>query len=108
MLEQFTKEQFVALQGTVFGMVLGDGTSLEVTLTAVDDVVPPGSVGGWGHDSEVIRNQPFALVFRAPHEPALWQGIYVLTHEKLGELPGIFLVPVAQDGNGRYYEAVFN
>lgn len=49
---------------------------------------------------------PFSLVFVGPGEPLLAQAIYALRHAELGRLE-IFLVPVARDGAGVRYEAVF-
>ena len=51
--------------------------------------------------------EQFSLLFRGPREPFLTQGIRSLEHEKLGE-SDIFLVPVREDAEHYYYEAVFN
>jgi hypothetical protein len=48
----------------------------------------------------------FSLRFTGPREPPLEQRLYTLQHATLGELL-LFLVPIAQDANGRTYEAVF-
>lgn len=53
------------------------------------------------------RPEPFALVFQGPQNSPLDQAIYRLQHEHLGELP-VFLVPIDQDEEGVYYEAIFN
>jgi len=52
------------------------------------------------------QRRPFSLLFRAPHDPPLEQRAYELTHAELGKQL-IFLVPVNEDDDGRYYEAVF-
>ncbi len=49
----------------------------------------------------------FSLLFRGPTDPLLPQRTYQLKHPQLGEVD-IFLVPVSQDKEGTYYEAVFN
>lgn len=49
----------------------------------------------------------FSIFFRGPSNAFLPQSTYELSHEKLGTLH-IFLVPIAQDGLGYEYEAVFN
>lgn len=49
----------------------------------------------------------FSLLFRGPLEPKLPQMIRSLGHSQLGNLD-IFLVPVREDEQGRYYEAIFN
>ena len=48
----------------------------------------------------------FALEFVAPGPEIYPQAIYRVSHDAVGELD-IFLVPVAQDGDGVHYEAVF-
>lgn len=52
------------------------------------------------------RETPFTLRFRGPSIPGLPQRIYYLDHPDLG-LHEVFLVPLAQDAEGRTYEAVF-
>ena len=48
----------------------------------------------------------FRLEFVGPQQPVLAQGIYTL-HEGGRELD-IFIVPIASDGAGTRYEAIFN
>ena len=52
------------------------------------------------------RRKEFSILFKGPAEPALEQGIYALEHGDVGS-HALFLVPVNQDDEGRYYEAVF-
>ena len=51
--------------------------------------------------------ESFTLLFRGPASPSLPQAIYPLQHDALGQNE-IFLVPIRQDAQGLYYEAVFN
>lgn len=51
--------------------------------------------------------EPFTLLFRNEAAFLFPQQIYVMRHERLGEV-GIFLVPVAQERAGFLYQAVFN
>jgi Domain of unknown function (DUF6916) len=51
--------------------------------------------------------EQFAVIFRGPREPFLSQGMRSLDHEKLGRSE-LFLVPIRDDAEGYYYEAVFN
>jgi hypothetical protein len=51
--------------------------------------------------------EEFAVVFRGPLNGFLGQGVRLLTHEQMGQLE-IFIVPIRQDAQGFYYEAVFN
>jgi hypothetical protein len=49
----------------------------------------------------------FSLLFRGPHEPKLPQMIRHLEHPEVGGID-LFLVPVREDAEARYYEAIFN
>jgi hypothetical protein len=53
------------------------------------------------------NQEQFSIVFRGPREPFLEQMTYELEHDTLGEVL-IFLVPVKQEPESFYYEAVFN
>jgi hypothetical protein len=57
--------------------------------------------------SAAARQERFSLVFRGPRDTMLQQGTYQLQHNQLGVLE-LFLVPVGQDHEGLYFEAVFN
>lgn len=78
--------------------VPGLAANLPLTLTEVVDL---GSRIGVG-----LRESPFSLRFGAPRRPALQQRTYALHHPELGDLE-LFLVPIAEDLEGRTYEAVF-
>lgn len=49
----------------------------------------------------------FSLIFRGPLESFIPQGCYDVRHDQMGEFP-LFIVPIRQDSEGFYYEAVFN
>src|SRR5688572_24117227 len=49
----------------------------------------------------------FSLLFRAAARPALAQGLYSMRHALLGDLH-LFIVPVQETADGRYYEAIFS
>jgi hypothetical protein len=53
------------------------------------------------------QQEQFSIVFRGPREPRLEQMTYEMKHDVLGETL-IFLVPIRQDAESLYYEAVFN
>lgn len=93
MAEPVTRADFARHVNTPF--VLRDSREDRLDLVQVSDA--PSS-----HRQEV-----FSLLFRGPADRALAQGTWKMAHEALGDLD-IFLVPVGQDGSGRYYEAVFN
>lgn len=52
------------------------------------------------------QRKPFSLTFRGAKDQPLEQGIYELNHDEIGSQE-LFLVPVAEDDENRYYEAVF-
>ncbi|HLF74384.1 MAG TPA: hypothetical protein VI524_08565 [Anaerolineales bacterium] len=51
--------------------------------------------------------EQFSLLFHGPNGLVLPQQTYQMKHEQIGEFD-LFLVPLANDRNGFYYEAVFN
>ena len=51
--------------------------------------------------------EQFAIVFRGPLEVFLGQGLRQFERDEMGHFQ-LFLVPIKQDDNGFYYEAVFN
>ncbi len=93
---------------TPFNLVLSPEVTLQLTLIDVQKSTSyRESLPVW-RDRQALRKEPFSLVFRGPIEPVLNQGMYSLYHEQIGTIENIFLVPIDADGNGRYYEAVFN
>ena len=55
------------------------------------------------------RRLPFSLIFRGPPDRHFEQRSHNLEHDQLGRL-ALFLVPIGpgSDGNGPYYQAIFN
>ena len=53
------------------------------------------------------QQEEFTILFRGPLEVFLDQGVRFLKHDLMGEFE-LFIVPVKQDAEGFYYEAVFN
>jgi len=49
----------------------------------------------------------FSLEFRSPLNMFLSQGVHNFTHDQMGQFE-LFIVPFKQDGQGFYYQAVFN
>jgi hypothetical protein len=95
MADDLNLAAFAGQLQTKFQMRVDPGPALELELIKVEE-----HQAGPGVES-------FSLLFRAPGGAPPVQRIYRLTHEQLGELD-LFLVPVARDGQGLYYEAVFN
>jgi hypothetical protein len=53
------------------------------------------------------RSEGFSLLFRGPAAVALEQAEYRFEHDVMGTFT-LFIVPIAADDGGRYYEAIFN
>src|SRR5579862_9806238 len=97
MLEALTVESFAPHVGDVFLLREDEGT-LELRLTRATP---------FGAQMRDGRRAPFAIEFSGPIEPILPQHVYRLEHETLGTID-IFIVPLAPEGGGARYEAVFN
>jgi hypothetical protein len=93
-MRAFGVEEFAALEGESFSLVLGERT-ITVNLAGVRRLPDSGREGG-----------AFVLDWHGPYEPVLPQDIYVFRH---GDAEfEIFIVPIAQTRDGTRYEAVFN
>ena len=88
---------------TPFSIHISPTMAMEVDLVEVTEK----GVSDHQQQSAASRQERFSLVFRGPRHTLLQQGIYQLQHKQLGVLE-LFLVPVGQDHEGLYYEAVFN
>ncbi|HZE68696.1 MAG TPA: hypothetical protein VE135_04110 [Pyrinomonadaceae bacterium] len=86
-------EDFARNIKTTFNVSDAGGTELELIELSELKLSP-------GHEQ-------FSLVFRGPSERFLGQGTRVLQHDAMGQF-SLFIVPIRQDGEGYYYEAVFN
>ena len=90
-----THEQFAENLNTKFHVSSDDTHIAELELVEVSEL------------KLIATQEQFAVVFRGPRDRFLDQGIRPLEHEKLGRYE-LFLVPVREDAEGYYYEAVFN
>src|SRR5687768_15414872 len=90
-----THEAFSQHAGTKYQVHVDENTGVELELTDVSELkVYP-------------QQQEFAVLFRGPLDVYLGQGARLFTHEQMGQFE-VFIVPVRQDEQGFYYEAVFN
>lgn len=99
MLERLTVDDFVPFVGKRFDLVVDDAR-IEAELAwarTVGAAPPPGS----------SSRRTFSLALRTAPEVRLPQRIYGVVHPRLGRLD-LFLVPIAPEGPGNLYEAVFN
>lgn len=93
-----TEAEFSKHLNTPYAVKLGE-ESIDIELVQVKSYLKnPGDHEGM---------ERFSLFFRGPGKPFLPQHTYSLSHETMGDID-IFLVPIAPDGDGFQYEAVFN
>jgi hypothetical protein len=100
-LPWLTHADFNGLRGDRFVLRVDEATTVDLELVGTRESTQLGGRGPQGQE----RLQ-FTVTFRGPGEPLLEQGIRDLQHDGLGAL-GLFLVPVARDGDGILYEAAF-
>jgi hypothetical protein len=93
--DSFRQEAFAKNLNTKFQVVTDDADQVELELDEVSELKQHKT-----HDQ-------FAVVFRGPLNRFLGQGMHTLEHDKLGQLD-LFIVPIRQDSEGYYYEAIFN
>ena len=90
-----THEAFTQNANTKFQVLLDENATVELELVDVSELkLHP-------------QQEEFALEFRGPSEMFLGQGLRNFAHEQMGEFE-LFIVPVRQEADGFYYEAVFN
>jgi len=90
-----THETFTRHANTKFQVQVDENTGVELELTEISEL-------------KLHPNQEeFAIVFRGPSDIFLGQGVQAIKHDQMGQFE-LFLVPVRQDQQGFYYEAVFN
>ena len=90
-----THEEFTRNANTKFQVQLDENTSVGLELTEVSELkLHP-------------KQEEFAIVFRGPLNMYLGQGGRLFRHDQMGEFE-LFIVPIRQDAQGFYYEAIFN
>jgi hypothetical protein len=90
-----THEAFAQNANTKFQVQADENTPVDLELIEVTELkVYP-------------RQEEFTLTFRGPLKVFLGQGVHPFTHDQMGEFE-LFIVPIKQDADGFYYEAVFN
>jgi hypothetical protein len=95
-----SRSDFAPWIGTEFRVTTEPGTAITIEL------VEASALTARAH---LPRPEPFSLIFRGVNCRPLDQRIHTLEHDRLGRLE-IFLVPIGlgADGNGPYYQAIFN
>jgi hypothetical protein len=98
MAASLTEAEFSKHINTIFSVNAEDQSAVDLELVQVKGYSnKPGEAEGM---------ERFSVFFKGP-KPLLPQSTYSLSHEGMGTID-IFLVPIAVDGDGYRYEAVFN
>ena len=90
-----THEEFTQHVNTKFKVQVDENNSVDLELTEISEL------------KLYPRQEEFTIVFRGPSDAFLDQGVRYFKHDRMGEFE-IFIVPIKQDADGYYYEAVFN
>lgn len=94
-MEGLTHEAFRQQAGTKFQVKVGEDNAVELDLVEISEIkLHPGQ-------------EQFEIVFRGPLNAFLGQGVRPFMHDDLGQFE-MFIVPIRQDEQGFYYEAIFN
>jgi len=90
-----THEEFSKNANTKFQAQVDDNTQVDLDLIAISEL------------KLYPRQEEFTLEFRGPLDTFLGQGIRNFSHDQMGQFE-LFIVPIKQDAQGFYYEAIFN
>jgi hypothetical protein len=90
-----THEEFSTYANTKFHVQADENTQVEVELVKVSDV------------KLYPKQEEFSIEFSGPLDSFLGQGVRNFSHEQMGQFE-LFIVPIRQDEQGFYYEAIFN
>lgn len=90
-----THEEFTKHANTKFQVQVDENTHVELELVRISEV------------KLYPQQEEFAVEFRGPLDTFLGQGARNFAHEQMGQFE-LFIVPIKQNEQGFYYEAVFN
>ena len=90
-----THEAFTQQANTQFQVQVDENSAVPLELTEISEV------------KLYPHQEQFAVVFRGPSDMFLGQGSRYFAHDQMGQFE-LFIVPIRQDEQGIYYEAVFN
>jgi len=95
MTAELSYENFATNLNTTFKIHFDEGEVVQAVLSEISElIITPAQ-------------ERFSLIFRAPNQPLLGQGMRRFEHEQIGAFD-LFIVPVGRDDQGTRYEAVFN
>ena len=90
-----THEEFSKNANTKFQVQADENTRVELELIKISELkLHP-------------QQEEFAVQFRGPLNIFLSQGVRDFSHDQMGQFE-LFIVPIREDEQGFYYEAVFN
>ena len=90
-----THEEFSKNANTKFQVQTDGNTHVDLELVAISELkIYP-------------QQEEFALEFRGPLDMFLNQGVREVSHDQMGQFE-LFIVPIKQDAEGFYYQAIFN
>ena len=90
-----THEEFTKNANTKFQVQVDENTNVDLELVTVSEV------------RLYPQQEEFAVEFRGPLDMFLGQGARNFSHDEMGQFE-LFIVPIKQDEQGFYYEAIFN
>ncbi len=91
------KKQFEQYSGDDFGITFVQDQPVSCRIEEVKAGLQPQNKS---------QNEQFSVVFSCDEKQVFEQGVYQVSHSKMGEFE-LFLVPVFGDDKGVHYEAVF-
>jgi hypothetical protein len=94
-MENLTLEDFSQHMNSKFMIGVEGADAIGLELVEAEDI------------GSTLQHEQFSIVFRGPNDRLLPQGIYSVEHNELEKFD-LFIVPIRQDQNGIYYEAIFN
>ena len=90
-----THEEFSKHANTKFQVQVDESTQVELELIEISEL------------KLYPQQEEFTLEFRGPLDMLLGQGVRDFKHDQMGQFE-LFIVPIKQDAQGFYYEAIFN
>lgn len=95
LMTTFNRDSFAEAKGSAFTLTDGTGQTVDLELSEVSPL------------KETPHQHHFAIVFLAPENYTVAQGLYDIQHPGLGAMQ-LFLVPVGIENGRMQLEAVFN
>lgn len=109
MLDKIEKEAFIQQLNQPFKIQVEENKTVDFVLLEVN-ALPTRPKGGrlFKTANINIREEPFSMVFRGPADMAFVQQMFHMENEAIGKISGLFMVPIGENEDGRYYEAIMN